>query len=93
MSKMGTIRSREARDVVEDVFRQFKLAKPLYSHRAGAFHVLVGARVVEIPTPRGLTFYGLQNLQQEAEKVCRDVERARANRNQLDIEQAIEAAE
>jgi hypothetical protein len=91
MSRLGTIRSREARDVVQDVFNRNRLPKALYSHRSGAFHILVGGRSVQLETPRGLTFYGLKDLEEKAEAVCRDVERARFARNQIDLEDAIEA--
>jgi hypothetical protein len=93
MSKLGTIRSKEAKDVVEDVFRRNGLSRSLYSYRSGAFHILVGNRPVKLETPRGLTFYGLQALQQRAEAICRDIEKARLHRNQIDLEDAIEAAE
>lgn len=81
----GTIRAREARDVLVDILRSAKIPASCYSFRSGAVHILVGGRVVQIGCKSGLSFYGLQ-------AACRDFHEARKHRDQIDIEELINGA-
>lgn len=88
----GGIPAREARDVVVDVLREHGVPDGIWSIRKGTLPVLVGARTVAVPLPRGLTFYAMQATVAKVEAVCRDLERVKAHRGQIDLEDAIAEA-
>jgi hypothetical protein len=47
---------------------------------------------VVIPLPPGLSFYELRNLTERVERICNDIDRARAHVGQVDLEDAIAGA-
>lgn len=87
----GTIRSREAKSVVLDILKKHHVPKSLWGIKGQTLSLLVGARTVEIPIPRGLSFYGLQSAVRTLEGAIVDMERARHLRQQVDIEELLSA--
>lgn len=90
--KSGTIRAGEARSVIRDAIVAKKLSPAVWSFSNGAFHFLVGSQQVDIVVPAGQSFYGLRQLIAQIERICDEVNAARARKGQLDIEDAIRAA-
>lgn len=88
----GTIRAREAKSVVKDLLDERRVSPGSYKIDSRKLNLLVGARVVEVPLPRGLTFYGMQDLLRKVEACIREMESARAHRQQIDLEEVIAAA-
>lgn len=88
---IGTIRQREARDVIEDVFRKRGIPKSVYSYRGNGWHFLVGSRIAFIQCKAGATFYSLKAAVEQAESACNDYDKTRQHRNQIDLEDAIAA--
>lgn len=54
--------------------------------------MLIGARVFELPCPRGMTFYGLQSAVRKLNQAIDELEASRRHKNQIDIEEAIARA-
>lgn len=89
---VGTIRSREAKDVVVDILQRRSVPKWLWSSKGKAIHILVGSRPVAVVVPARMTFYGLEALTEQVERICDDIEAARRHRGQIDLEDAIAKA-
>lgn len=93
MSKItGTIRTMEAKQVLTDIFKRRGISPGLYGFRKSTCAVLVGSRTVVIPLPPGLSYYELKNLTERVERICNDIDRARAHVGQVDLEDAIAGA-
>lgn len=87
----GTIRAREARDVVADLLRDKKVSKAVYKLSPRRLTILVGSRQVEIPLGSGLSFYALQNTLSKVNAAVDDLNRSKEHRNQVDLEELIGA--
>lgn len=88
----GTIRSGEAQSVVRDLLEKEAVPKATYSFRGRKLHMLVGSRPVQFDCSAGMSFYGLQATLRSVQAAIEDQRKARINRNQTDIEDAIRAA-
>lgn len=94
MTDTGTIRGREAKDVVRDILRDRKTPKGLYQFngRGWDLHLLIGSRTIVFKCGAGHTFYSLQSLTKELNRALDDLDKHMANRLQIDLEEAIQSA-
>lgn len=89
---IGSIRQKEAKEVIRDRLIELGVPKSLWKINRKQLDVLVGARAISIPLPPGMTFYGLKNALERVDAVARDIQRAKQHSQQIDLEEAIAAA-
>lgn len=87
--KSGTIRSKEAKQVVYDLLLSRGVSKAVWKITPGGeLHMLVANRSVTFPLKAGMTYYGLRNMLQQIER-CLDEMAVARDRRQIDLEDAI----
>ena len=85
----GTIREREAQDVIRDVLRDKGVSAAIYKFSRGALEILMHDRKVTIPVKRGMTFYELEKAREKIAAVADELQARRRDRKQIDLEEAI----
>jgi hypothetical protein len=88
---IGTIRGREAKQVVADILQERGISPSLWAIRSDGLHILVRGRQVIVPFRAGLTVYGLDAVRRRVEALC-DESRKPHDARQIDIEDAIREA-
>lgn len=91
--EIGSIRQREAKDVIRDRLIELGVPKSLWKINRKQLDVLVGSRAVSIPLPPGMTFYGLKSALERIDAIARDIQRAKLHSQQVDLEEAIAATQ
>lgn len=86
---IGSIRGREAKEVITDLLREKRIPASIWSFKGRSLHIRVGSSVAVVPVPAGLTFYGLKATVEKVERILEDAERAKRHRSQIDLEQLI----
>lgn len=90
--KAGTIRTKEAKQVVGDLLVSRNVSKAVYKMKPGGeLNMLVGSRQVTFQCKAGMSFYGLQALLASVNRAIDEMSIARDAR-QIDIEDAIRQA-
>lgn len=88
MNDAGTIRAREAKDVVKNFMAKQKVSPNVWSISGGHVRLIVGDRLIEEKVGRGMSFYGLEALLGRLEAAIAEMDRHRDKR-QIDIEDYI----
>jgi hypothetical protein len=89
---MGTIRGREAREVIKDVIASKGLPSGIWSMSpSGILSMLIGHREWKCEVKRGLSYYALTDLRRRVEVACDEAIANRKSR-QIDLEEAIKAS-
>ena len=90
----GTIRAREAHQVIADLMAENKVPRGVWSlSPRGKLSILVGSRQVNFDCPAGMSFYGLKSLCAKIEVALRERDIAQRHRGQIDLEEVIARAQ
>ena len=82
----GSIRAREARQVLQDILRNRKVPPSVWSCEGDRLHFMIQGRIEVVSSKRGATFYELQERCRKLHALCDEYDRANANRGQIDLE-------
>lgn len=86
--KSGTIRAREAGQIVRDLLVSNGVPAGVYRVAANKLPLLVDGRVVEFDIGRGHTYYSLRDTISRVERAIVEM-RATRDKRQIDIEEVI----
>lgn len=88
----GTIRGREAREVMTEILKARGVSMAIVSFRQKELRLLINDVVHKIPCKRGMTFHQLKAATEMLERAIETLKASRASRNQIDLEQLIQEA-
>ena len=84
--------SREQRELIETKLRERRVSKDTYTLSARGLDILIGSRKETIKLAPGMSYPAMQALLTRIDRILDEAARARANRQQIDLEEYLNEA-